>query len=96
MRQVTIRRWIGTVATLGAFAYLNLRNWCQPGWCGRFGFPLTYRAWSDEIPDFNGKITGGPTFSMSALSADIVIALAVALAISLGVGWPRWRNQHAA
>jgi hypothetical protein len=95
MRHVTIGRWIGTVATLGAFAYLNLRNWCQPGWCSRFGFPLTYRTWSDEIPEVNGKMIG-PTFSISALSADIVIALAVALAISLAVGLPRWLNQHAA
>jgi len=57
---------------------------------------LTYRTWSDEIPELNGKVIGGPTFSVSALSADIVIALVVALAISLAVGWPRWRHQHAA
>ncbi len=96
MRHLTIRRWVGIVATLGVFAYLNLRNWCQPGWCGRFGFPLTYRTWSDQIAELNGKVIGGPTFSTSALMTDFVIALAAALLVSLAVGWPRWRTQHAA
>ena len=96
MRHLTTGRWVGLIVTLGLFAYLNLRNWCQPGWCGRFGFPLTYRTWSDQIAELNGNVTGGPTFSISALLANVVIALAGALAVSLVVGWPRWRNQHAA
>jgi hypothetical protein len=64
--------------------------------CGRFGFPLTYRTWSDQIAELNGKVIGGRTFSTSALVTDLVIALAVALVIFLAVGWPRWRTQHAA
>jgi len=83
-----------SVTALALSAYLNLRNWCQPGWCGRFGFPLTYRTWSDSFGTFNGQPYGLPSFSWSALAINIAIALAVAWA---ALRWPiRRLENHAA
>src|ERR1051325_8733798 len=54
------------------YASLNTINWCQPGWCGRFGVPLTYWWWSDEILIINGTdVHAG--FSVAALAGDVAI-----------------------
>jgi hypothetical protein len=94
--RLTPRSGLLGLVTLGVFGFLNLRNWCQPGWCGRFGFPLTYRTWSDQLVDLNGRLIGGPTFSQAALAVDILVALAaVACVAGLARLFPV-RNQQAA
>lgn len=72
-------RWLLPGIVLAALVFLNLRNRCQPSWCGDFGFPLVYRHWSDAISDMNG-VAYGPWFSARALAADIGIGLATVIA----------------
>ena len=50
---------------------LNVANWCQPGWCGRFGFPFSYEWWSDAI--VMGVSAG---FSATAAVGDAAVGLA--------------------
>jgi hypothetical protein len=78
-------RWRRLLFWLTAFAFtlLNIANWCSPGWCERFGFPLSYSWRSDAIVIMNGEnLTAG--YSLIALVANIaVFCLAVgALAFS--------------
>jgi hypothetical protein len=71
------------MVVLAGFVFLNLRNQCQPGWCGDYGWPMVYRHWSDVIPEINGVIYG-PWFSVRALAFDIAIgALGVVASVVL-------------
>jgi hypothetical protein len=75
-------------ALMLGFLLLNMANWCQPGWCGRYGFPIAYEWWSDAMIIVNGvNLSAG--FSKTALVVDIsvIIATAVALAIT-------YRRKH--
>jgi hypothetical protein len=75
-------RFCFVVLALG-FAMLNCINWCAPGWCGRFGFPLTYSWFSDGVLVVNGEsVSVG--WSSGALASNIIIA-AVAAAGSAAV-----------
>ena len=76
---MTSRRLFLPGAVLAVLLVLNLRNRCQPGWCGDFGFPFVYRHFSDEIPEINGVVYG-PWFSANALAADVGVCLAAVLA----------------
>ena len=74
------------VALVLAFAFLNLANGCQPGWCGRFGVPFTYEWWSDAIVIENGiNLSAG--FSQTALALDIAIAVAAVAALAVHYHW---------
>ena len=73
------RRLLLPGIVLAVLVFLNIRNQCQPGWCGDFGFPLVYRHWSDEIPEINGVVYG-PWFSGKPLAADVGIGLAAVVA----------------
>lgn len=75
-------RFCFTVLALG-FALLNCINWCAPGWCGRFGFPLTYSWFSDGILIMNGENLSAGS-SSAALAINVIIA-AVAAAGSAAV-----------
>ena len=64
-----------------AFAVLNVTNWCSPGWCERFGFPLPYSWWSDAIIIMNGKnLTAGT--SIAAFVANLAALALVPYAMS--------------
>jgi hypothetical protein len=80
---VTPRRLFLPGSVLAVLVFLNVRNQCQPGWCGDFGFPFIYSHSSDEIPEING-VVHGPWFSAKALAADILICLAVVM-VAYGV-----------
>lgn len=73
------RRLLLPSLVLAGLIFLNLRNQCRPGWCGEYGFPVVYRSWSDEIPDFNGAVSGA-RFSKGALAADVLLGLALVAA----------------
>ena len=89
------KRMIFPGLVLAALVFLNIRNQCQPGWCGDYGFPLVYRHWSDEIPVING-VTYGPRFSAVALVADIVIGVGAVLAAFAASASRRRSGAHAA
>jgi len=67
-------------AAVLTFAFLNVTNWCSPGWCERFGFPLPYSWWSDAILIFDGRnMSAGNSvvaflFNITAL-APVVLAM---------------------
>jgi hypothetical protein len=61
--------------------WLNGWNRCQPGWCGRYGLPLTYYEWSDEIPELNGVIQR-PRVAVPALVADVAVAVGAATLVA--------------
>ena len=63
------------------FAAMNLANWCQPGWCGRFGFPFTYSWWSDAIVIVNGE-NWSAGWSTAALAGNGVVLLAIVAALA--------------
>ena len=88
---MTPRRLFLPGSVLAVLLFLNVRNQCQPGWCGDFGFPFVYRHFSDEIPELNG-VVHGPWFSGRALAADIVICLAVVL-VAYGVSFVIGRRR---
>lgn len=87
---VLSRRWIPSGATLartafwltaGILATVNLTNWCSPGWCERFGFPLPYSWWSDANIVMNDvNLPAGS--SVVAVVADFVVLLLGAIVIS--------------
>lgn len=61
------------VALLLGFALLNLANWCAPGWCERFGFPLPYEWSSDVVVIEDGEnVTAGK--SAAAAAVDLCVA----------------------
>jgi hypothetical protein len=91
---VSLKRLALPLAVLGAMLYLNVTNFCQPGWCGEFGFPFTYRHWSDEIPEINGVVYG-PGFSARGLAADFAIGLLAVLAAP-AVTMMFWRKESDA
>ena len=63
------------------FAVLNVANWCNPGWCERFGFPFPYSWWSDAIVIMNGEnLTAGRSFI--ALLANLSVFLLVVAVLS--------------
>jgi hypothetical protein len=66
-----------------AGTWLNILNRCQPGWCGTFGIPFTYRKWSDEIAELNGRVVNPPYFSPVLLVINVLVVLAVAWAVWL-------------
>lgn len=63
-----------------AFAVLNVTNWCRPGWCERFGFPLPYSWFSDAIVVMDGRNYTAGT-SLIALVANISSLLFVGAAL---------------
>ncbi len=67
---------------------LNFVNWCAPGWCFTFGFPLPWYRWSDAIMTFNGR-TPDP-FSPVFLLIDCAAFVAVASAAGY---WLRRRER---
>lgn len=68
-------------STATILATVNLANWCSPGWCERFGFPLPFSWWSDAIMVMNGvNLTAGT--SVLAVMADFIVLLLASLAIS--------------
>jgi hypothetical protein len=72
----TIEWRFSMVLFVTTFAALNLVNWCNPGWCGSFGFPLRYAWWSDSIMIMNGvNLSAGTSF----------LSLAVNIAGGLGM-----------
>lgn len=63
------------------FITFNLVNWCAPGWCERFGFPLPYSWWSDAIVMLNGQnITAG--FHGGAIAINIACLSIVAAVLA--------------
>jgi hypothetical protein len=76
-------RWRASFAAASlALAALNTINWCSPGWCERFGFPLPYSWWSDAIIIVNGQnLTAG--HSRFALGLNVALFLALVTAVSV-------------
>lgn len=76
-------RWRAAFAAV-AFtdAALNLVNTCNPGWCGRWGFPFAYSWWSDAMIEFNGQNLSSGTSSL-AVVANVLVLLAVGYGMSL-------------
>jgi hypothetical protein len=69
------------MATLVALGALNITNWCNPGWCERYGFPFPYSWFSDAILIMNGRNwTAG--FSALALLGNATAAALAAVALS--------------
>lgn len=57
------------------FALLNLLNWCSPGWCERFGFPIPYSWWSDSIGGIDqDHLTAGTSALALILNAATFLA----------------------
>jgi len=83
---VRVARALGAGTVLGIFGWLNIHNWCQPGWCGRFGVPVTFYKYTDQIAEFNGKLLNEPSFSLVALMIDLVVAVAIAWGVWLALG----------
>ena len=57
----------------------NTANSCNPGWCGRYGFPIPYYSWSDAVIVINGE--SPRTFHPAGLVVDVVLFLIVATLI---------------
>jgi hypothetical protein len=54
------------------FVLLNVVNWCTPGWCESYGFPLPYSWWSDAIMIIDGEyVTAG--MSIAALVSNVAV-----------------------
>ena len=73
-------KWrIAFVGACFGFAFLNLANWCSPGWCERFGFPFPYSWWSDAIIIMNGKnlSAGASTLALAANFATFAFVVVV-------------------
>jgi hypothetical protein len=51
----TMTRAIAVWAWAGFFGAMNTANFCNPGWCGRYGFPFPYFTWSDAMIIWNGQ-----------------------------------------
>jgi hypothetical protein len=67
--------------TATILAALNFANWCSPGWCEHFGFPIPYSWWSDAIIVMNRvNLTAGT--SVLAVVADFLVLLLVARVVS--------------
>ena len=65
------------------FVTLNVANWCNPGWCGSFGFPFRYRWWSDAIIIMNGKnLTAGSSVPAALADAGIGLAACALLVVA--------------
>jgi len=65
-----------------SFAFLNIANWCSPGWCERFGFPFAYSWWSDAILIMNGQnLSAGFSVTAIALNASVLIGIGVVLSL---------------
>lgn len=76
-------KWrVAFVAIALLFAALNLANWCQPGWCGRYGFPFAYSWWSDAFVIVNGQnLSAGESSSALAANALVFAGVAAAMAV---------------
>ena len=64
------------------FTATNIINFCSSGWCGTFGFPLTWYAWSDLIFSFDNdhfshvrELAGHVTGGVLNLLTFVVVAL---------------------
>ena len=66
--------------TAFALAIANLANGCSPGWCERYGFPLSYRWWSDSIVVMNGVNLSAGASRLAACIDAIAIGAAALLA----------------
>lgn len=67
--------------TLLFFLYINTVNRCAPGWCGEYGFPLSYSVWSDAKLILNGVNLSDKPFIPSAFAIDAAFAALVILGI---------------
>jgi len=77
-----------------AFIALNTINLCNPGWCGRFGFPLPYSWWSDAMLIMDGQnLSAG--YSRIALGIDVASFFALATAASVVYRRPRAKTSGA-
>lgn len=63
----------------GLTGVVNTVNQCQPGWCGRYGFPLAYFSWSDAMVGFNGD--SQRPFSLTAAIVDSAVVVSGAVLI---------------
>jgi hypothetical protein len=61
----------------GLFGSMNTANFCNPGWCGRYGFPFPYYSWSDAIVVWNGEWPDH--FHATSLVLNGLVFLAVAI-----------------
>lgn len=69
-------------AIVVSFAFLNVANWCSPGWCERFGFPFAYSWWSDAIIVMNGQnLTAGSSMIAAVLNACVLIGIGAVLSL---------------
>jgi hypothetical protein len=62
---------------------VNLANWCSPGWCERFGFPVPYRWWSDAIIVMNGVNLSAGESSLAVIVDAVAVGAAALLASRL-------------
>jgi hypothetical protein len=88
------RRFAFAGIVFGGLLYLNLRNGCQPGWCGTYGFPVAYYRWSDEIVKINGVVVGRG-FSPVGLAVDVGVTVAAVL-MTMKAWSVRRAGTHAA
>jgi hypothetical protein len=63
------------VVTALIVAGMNAVNLCAPGWCGWYGFPFPYHAWSDAMMTFNGVCTGCPSYRPFAAIVNVLLAI---------------------
>lgn len=80
MPKVCVRYRLAFFSTALVFALLNVVNWCSPGWCERYGFPLPYWSWSDSIVIVNGENLTADV-SVVALVANVLLLALVGYAM---------------
>jgi hypothetical protein len=78
-----VRGLVAGGITLLFFLYINTVNRCAPGWCGEYGFPLTYSEWSDAKLILNGVNLSDKPFIPSTFAVDATIAALVILGVFL-------------
>jgi len=71
--------WRGAFAAASVAAVgLNVTNWCAPGWCNRFGFPLPYSRWSDAQLTLNGtNYSAGTSYAALLVNGGVFVVVAV-------------------
>jgi len=87
------RHWrVGFLLAAMFYVLLNMANWCSPGWCETFGFPMPYYRSSDAHIVINGW--SQTPFSAIGLGVDVGLGATVAIAFGKAYAW-RIGKRHA-
>jgi hypothetical protein len=81
--ELTRRYRVCYFAVLLVCAVLNTVNWCSPGWCERFGFPVAYWWWSDSVVMIDGQHLGAGSDTIAIIiNAGVAVGAAAALSVA--------------